>query len=237
MRRLVSFALLSLIFIAAGCGEPAPPPEPENAPPPPPTAQELYQRLRQPLQPIFDAKATDFNIPRSELPGLVQAFDSARQQVAAEINAKEAMDRLKTDLSEVITWGKKEDKPKPALVAAKSFKLLEPGSTRYDAIIVWAELFLERPNPNIKGYVREGDVQHVFVEVWDPVTNVTKNLTVREGEEFFSRNPGDKPLLRVEKIVGEGNWVTFNYIPLNQTFDRASPSELRRDPHGENRPS
>lgn len=221
MRYLAPLIVAGLIVLAGCEREPPPPPEPEA--PPPPTAQELYQQLRQSLGPLWAAVEQGRGMSRMQMEAAVDAFRAARQQVLMEENLPEAVERLKRDLSEAVTKSRREDRGKAAWLAIKSYYVLEPGSTRFDPQLRWANLVLARPEVRVRGFAGDGPNTYIFMDVTEPETTNTVQYRQRVGEEFHD-------VLRVLSIQGNNDWVVLEYLPLEQEFRVRGPSERRANP-------
>ena len=211
MRKHLLLCLLSFAFLSA-CNTEAPPPAEEEAPPPPPTADELYGRLRQPMEPVFQAAASNSSIGNGQRQQAVNGLQPVKLQMAAEPNAPEAFVRFVRDVEDLIKQGKSAENYRVVKAGIMAYKLFEPSEKKYQEDEEYADLVLARPSVKIQGFFEVDGEPNVFLEVTD-ADDETKKETykVREGEEFHT-------VLQLERVIGNNQAIEVRYLPIDQAW-------------------
>lgn len=210
----IAVAFAALVLTACQAKEE---PKPEEAPPPPPTADELYAKLRSPLDPMFNAGASNAPFSNAQRTAAVQGLQPVKQQMNMEINAQEAFKRMQRELEDLIRSAKTKENWRVVKGGIEAFKIFQPGEKRYDADEEYADLILARPTVTVRGFF-ETDEPTVFVEVADADTGKKSNYKIREGEDFHET-------LQLVRIIGRRDGIELLYKPVNQQWTVQAPSQ------------
>jgi len=212
MRQTIFTALLCLLLIT-GCNQNAAPPPDEEAPPPPPTADELYNQLRNPLNPLFNSAANNSPISNAQRTQAVSALRPIKLKMASEPNAPEAYVRMVRDIEDMIKAAEKAENYRVVKGGIEAYKIFEPAEKKYDELEQYADLVLARPSVEIQGFFAIDNEPVVFIEVTD-ADDVTDKETykVREGEDFH------EGILQLLRVVGNNQGIEVMYKPIEQKW-------------------
>lgn len=214
--RPVAMTLAVLALMVLGC-TPKEEVKPEDAPPPPPSADELYGRLRQPLDPMFNAVAANTPFSNQQRTAAVSGVQSAKNGMGPEPNAPEAFKRITRDLEDLIKRAKDAENWRVVKGGIESYKVFQPAEKRYDDDEEYADLILARPTVAVTGFFVQDGEEIVFLDVTEADSNKTTKYKVREGEDFHE-------VLQLVRIIGKRESIEMLYKPVNQTWNVKAPN-------------
>ena len=207
--RTIAIILPWAIILLAGCEQAAPEPEkPEE--PPPPTAEEIYRDLRQPIAPLWQQ-----DITVAEATSIPNAFQTAYARHRSALNIDEARRRITNEVEQRVRETRRNKQARVLKGAVGVYKILEPGSTRFESHERWADLMIAQPNVAIRGFFSQGDTAYVMLTVIDPQTGAQYPMQVREGDRFY------RETLRLKEIIGNNAGIEVIYQPtqeIRETF-------------------
>ena len=191
--------------------------KPEDAPPPPPTAEELYTKLRQPVEPMFSSVASGQPFSNAQRSAAVDGLRAAKAQIAAELNQAQASKKMEGDLEVMIKEAKTKENWRAVKGGIESYKIFKIGEKRYDDDEEYADLMLARPTAEIEGFFELDGETVVFFEITDANTGKKESYKVREGEDFHE-------VLQLVRIIGRRDAAELMYKPVNQTWTVQAPT-------------
>lgn len=218
MRR-IAIALLLGTLLATGCAPKEK--EPENAPPPPPTAEDLYAKLRAPLDPMFNAVSSNAPFSNQQRQAAVDGIRPLRMQMAAEVNGAPAVKRITGDVQTLIKEAKKQEKWRVVKGGIEVYKIFEPTENRYNDDERYADLMLAMPSVEINGFFEADGEPVVFVVVTDANTGQKSSYKIREGEDFHE-------VLQLTRLIGRRDAIEVRYTPVNKSFVVQAPSNKKK---------
>lgn len=217
--------IVALLIALVGCEEPPPPP-PEA--PPEPTPAEIRTELSNSIQPLRQAAGPESTLLPTVKDEAVSAFHQVRSKHAGKENGQEALRMFASDVEQLISTARGNEAWMAAKGGIEIYKILNPGSDRYNALEQRADVMLARPTLRVSGFFGSGDATEIFVEVTDTQMDPPlKTYRVREGEEFHEKptEHGLRPVVRVVRIIGNNSAVEFEYIPIQDTWTVQGPRQ------------
>lgn len=221
MYKVLAYSLLCMLVLVmfVGCGEEEPEEPEEPPPPPPPTASEIHQEMRSAIGVLWRG-----GLSENDREEVVQKLTQVRNQYQQEENAPEAFRRLENDITELIPQARDADRWGIVKGAAMAYKVMNPNSDRYDRLEERADMYLERPQVEVTGFMNvDGDL-YTFMRVTDPVTNEVNTYRVREGEEFHETEKYGITL-RLLRIIGNQSAVELEYVPIQEPWVVPGPKQ------------
>lgn len=220
MRRIMIALLLGAV-LSAGCAKKEEE-KPENAPPPPPTAEELYSKLRAPLDPMFNSAATGAPFSNAQRSAAIQGLQPLRMQMASEVNGAPAVKRIEGDIQNLIKDAKQKENWRVVKGGIEAYKIFQPTEKRYADDERYADLMIAMPSVAIDGFFELDGEPVVFVEVTDANTGKKSSYKVREGEDFHET-------LQLTRLIGRRDAIEVLYKPVNKSFTVNAPSNKKKN--------
>jgi hypothetical protein len=209
MKRMLSLALMCALLLVACTSEEAK--VDENAPPPPPepTADEIAQKLRGALQPLYgeiDASGGAFVSVETKEQAKAQ-LRSAMSEYTGKQHLPEAQKSVASEVGTRMDQSLTAEAWPAAQALAESLQMLDPANPKAQRALEKATREMNRPRVSIASFFedRTNGVQVVFLRVMFPELGVTEEYPVREGEEFAEGT------MRLEKIIGRRQGVKIRY--------------------------
>ncbi len=201
MKRCLIAASVCLLWLTACEREPPPPPTPP--PPPPPTAEALHGRVMNAVRPFMNGD------PASQA-GLPMTLSAELGKLKTEVNGEKARSKIEVDIKDALKAAYDSEQWQAVLTLCDATDQLDPGNTRVVRYRERATAEKNKPQVAVRGIFVVDGVSTVFMDVFLPETNETKDVKVREGEEFFG--------LILEKIMGNNQGVQLKYLKTDQSF-------------------
>ncbi len=218
MHKVFAYTLLCMLMLVlfVGCGEEEPEVE-EPPPPPPPSANEIHQNLRSSIGILWRGGLT-----QEDLDQIPQQLSQVVGQYQHEINAPEAIGRLERDLTELIPQARDAERWGVVKGAIVAYNVLNPNSDRYNRLEERADMYRERPQVEVTGFMDVDGVLYTFMRVRDPLSNRVESYRVREGEEFHETEKYGITL-RLLRVIGNQRAVEIEYIPVQEPWEVPGP--------------
>jgi hypothetical protein len=210
MRKCLVLAVL-ICLLGLACGQQTPPPTPTPPPPPEKTAEQLYAEIKPALAPA-EAVLAETPLPGGFTPEvkalLMEGLQKARTANQGSENGKQALSMLTRDIESLISKARDLKRWKAVMGLIEVYETMAPGTTKMNRLKERAQLYIDRPNVVLKGFVDDKQSQdtYAFIEVTDKKTGETKQMQVKPGEEFFG--------VRLQDIVGNQAGIQLEYLAI-----------------------
>ncbi len=213
--KLIAYLLVLLVAmpLVAGC-EAFEEEEPEEEEPPPPSAQEIAGSFRQAYASLQqNYMHREARIPESQKNEALQQLQSARSQYAGTENAPEGMRRAAGEVEDLIRQANEQEAWSLVIFGVQALQVLDPGNERYERLAERAQLHLNRPEVEIRGFYTDQETQQTmaFMNVYLPEEDRQERVQVSPGEEFLG--------LRFDEIIGRNRGVRLEYLATNEIFE------------------
>lgn len=206
--------LLVVVCLAiAGCSEP-PPPEPEEPPPPPPpTPEEIADKIIADLGLNEPLPAPGSRMNQQASDKFKKLVQQSKTQHSATPEGKRALQIVSQKLDQRIRALENTGLWEHALTHIQGHKILNPGSSKWDATQELAMAEMRKPRVEVIGFLYDGTTGQnmAILEFYLPIRKETHEHRVRVGEEFYG--------LKLERIIGNNQGVTLEYQETGQSFD------------------
>jgi hypothetical protein len=221
IKRAFALALIAAICFA-GCKEEVPEPEPTvDLPPPEPTADEIHQELYAAVQVLWRPVAGGSGLSLMEVDAAVNQFRATLANHQQHEHMGEAEQRIRNQLQELIKTAEEMTRWRSVKGGIAAYKVINPGSTRYDRLDQYADQIMARPWVRVGGFATVGDDTFILFRITDPDTQEITNERARVGERFANG------LIEVVEIIGNNQKVRLNYLPINDdSWIEAAPKAL-----------
>lgn len=228
MRRTLLLLLPALVMFA-GCKPAEPEPKAAQAPPEP-TPQEIRDVILQSLQPMREAVQGGAGITIEGKNQVLNDFRGLVNKNSATDNGREAIRLVGQNVEKLLGTARANEQWVALKGMIELYKVLNPGSPRYDRDEKRADLMMARPIVRVKGFMSPDGATSVFVEVEDAnIPGKMVTYTVREGEEFHEQDVEGKvrAVLRFIRIIGNQQSIEIEYIPAKTTWVVLGPRALQ----------
>lgn len=213
---MAAILCFTLVIVAACEREPPPPPEPVVEVPPEPTPDEYNQQLKglmgQLLMPGLPAGSDE------SIQGILSQMQGRRMQLVATENGRGGLQLITQEVDNAIRSAKDEERWVKVKALCMVYEILQPGNGRYAKLLEQATVMMNRPQITVTGFIELDGELYVFMDLFDPKTNETKNYRRREGEEFHD-------VMRVVRIIGNQQSVEVEYLPARFIWTVPGPRE------------
>lgn len=201
MKRLLVLCLVGLVC-ASSCEKA--PPKPKDPPPPPPkTAEELHGQVMNAVGPLMNGAPGGGQMLKGALSGELG-------KLRAEQNGEKARQLVENDVKEALKAAFDGERWEEVLNLCDGVDAVDQGNTRAVRYRERAVAEKNKPQVTMKGVFQIDGNPTIFFDVYLPETGETKDVKVREGEEFYG--------LVLEKILGDKEGVQLKYLKTEQSF-------------------
>ena len=165
-----------------------------------PTAEETGQELNKFQQALSENAADPLLYTPEEIEAYQEARKNARRSIQKDI---EARIRGSRDLGGWRIVGG----------CIQAFEVVQPGNGRYDDLQEKARKMINMPSITSAGHFEREGVTKVILDIYDPVSNTSGKVNVREGQYFYNNR------FRLTKIVGNNLEYEIEYCDVqNHSF-------------------
>ncbi len=206
-------AVLLVLTLLAGCA-PEPEPEPEEEEPPPPSAGEIASDLRGAYSSVQQQyMRAGARVPEDAKERALQDLRSVRNEYRNTENGPEGISRAAGDIEDMIREANDREAWSLVVFGVEALKVLEPDNERFDRYADRAQLQLDRPQVEIRGFYTDQETGQTmaFLEVYLPAEDRRERVQVAPGEEFLG--------LRFDEIIGRNRGIRFEYLATNEMFE------------------
>jgi len=202
MKRLLTIFCLGLVCLSS-C-EKEPPPKPAPPPPPPKTAEQLHGAAMGGIRPLMNGA-----------PGggaqLKAQVATELGKLKTEVNGEKARALIEGELKDTLKAAYDGERWPEVLNLCDGVDAIDAGNTRVIRYRERAIAEKNKPQVTLKGSFEIEGTPTIFFDVYLPETGETKDVKVREGEEFYG--------LVLEKILGAKEGVQLKYLKTEQSFN------------------
>lgn len=214
--------LLAVSLLLPGCGAEEPPVVvTKKAAPPPPTPEQIATMITQKLGLNGPLPAAGTTLP----PGTARTFKasvtSIREKQMGEEEGLEVLGFISSTFEKRIKQVERAKLWHHLIVYEEGYRVLNPRSQKFKRQRDKAIIELKRPSVTLTGFMYDGrnDFTIVYMNVHMPLEDKVYEERMRPGEEIHG--------LKLVKVIGNNQGVTFEFIENGDIFDVYTKSAMK----------